>query len=270
MQYETLLYECDGDGVATVTLNRPQALNAFSRAMKRELAAMIPVLAADEAVRCIILTGAGRAFCSGGDIKEMGADADAYAGRNRLRHTLTTVLMPLARLEKPVIAAVHGAVVGAGLNLALAADIVLAAEDAVLSQIFVQVGLVPDSCGLYFLSRLIGLNRAKELCFTGRKISGREAAEMGLVNRALPTAELMPAAQALAREIAAGPAPAIAMTKSLLNLSATATLAEMVEYEALAQGIAMFTDDHREGVRAFREKRRPCFGNIARGSHGPA
>jgi 2-(1,2-epoxy-1,2-dihydrophenyl)acetyl-CoA isomerase len=270
LQYETLLYECDSDGVATVALNRPHALNAFNGAMKRELAAAIPAMAADNSVRCIILTGAGRGFCSGGDIKEMGADADSFAGRNRLRHTLDTVLMPLVRLEKPVIAAVHGPAVGAGLNLALAADIVLAAEDAVLSQIFVQVGLVPDSCGLYILTRLIGLNRAKELCFTGRKISGREAAEMGLVNRALTAADLLPTARALAREIAAGPSAALAMTKSLLNISATATLAEIVEYESLAQGVAMFTDDHLEGVRAFREKRRPRFGRLLGDGHGPA
>ena len=263
MQYETLLYQCDDDGVATITLNRPQALNAYNAAMKRDLAAAIPRLAADDAVRCIILTGAGRGFCAGGDIKEMGADADALAGRNRLRHMLATVLMPLVRLEKAVIAAVHGPAVGAGLNLALAADIVLAAEDAVLSQIFSQVGLVPDTGGLYLLTRLIGLNRAKELCFTGRKLSGREAAEIGLINRALPATELMPAARALAREIAAGPGAAIGMTKSLLNLSMTATLEEMAEFEAFGQAVALFTDDHREGVRAFREKRRPRFGKVA-------
>ena len=173
---------------------------------------------------------------------------------------LLTVFMPLIRLEKPVIAAVNGAAVGAGFNLALAADIALVDEAAMLSQIFVQVGLVPDTGGLHLLTRLIGLNRAKELCFTGRKLSGREAAGFGLVNRALPAAELMPAARALAREIADGPAAAIGMTKTLLNMSATATLEEMAEFEAFAQAIALSTDDHREGLQAFREKRRPRFG----------
>lgn len=260
MQFDTLLYEID-DGVATLTLNRPGALNAFDDVMQRELAMLIPAIALDNAVRCVILTGAGRAFCAGGDIRGMDtADPAPAAGRNRLRNMLQTVFMPLIRLETPVIAAVNGVAVGAGLNLALAADIVLADEAAMMSQIFVQVGLVPDTGGLFLLTRLIGLNRAKELCFTGRKFTGREAAEWGLVNRALPGADLLPAARALAREIADGPAAAIGMTKSLLNLSATATMEEMVEFEAYAQAIALSTDDHREGLLAFREKRPPSYG----------
>jgi len=145
------------------------------------------------------------------------------------------------------------------MNLALAADITLVDEAAMLSQIFVQVGLVPDTGGLFLLTRLIGLHRAKELCFTGRKITGTEAAAMGLVNRAVPAADLMPAARALAREIADGPAAAIGMTKSLLNLSATSSIDEMAEFESYAQAIAQSTDDHREGLRAFAEKRRPVF-----------
>jgi 2-(1,2-epoxy-1,2-dihydrophenyl)acetyl-CoA isomerase len=260
MQFETLLHEID-DGIATVTLNRPHALNAFDRSMQRDLAALIPIMADDDTVRCIILTGAGRAFCAGGDIRDM-ADADPapLAGRNRLRSMLLSVFIPLIRLEKPVIAAVNGVAVGAGLNLALAADLTLVDEAAVLSQIFVQVGLVPDTGGLFLLTRLIGLHRAKELCFTGRKFSGREAAELGLVNRALPAAELMPAARALARQIADGPTAAIGMTKSLLNLSATASIDEMAEFEAYAQAIALSTNDHREGLLAFSEKRRPVYG----------
>jgi 2-(1,2-epoxy-1,2-dihydrophenyl)acetyl-CoA isomerase len=260
MQFDTLLYESD-DGVATLTLNRPAALNAFDDVMQRELAMLIPAIAADNAVRCLILTGAGRAFCAGGDIRGMDtADPAPIAGRNRLRNMLQTVFMPLIRLETPVIAAVNGVAVGAGLNLALAADIVLADEAAMMSQIFVQVGLVPDTGGLFLLTRLIGLNRAKELCFTGRKFTGRDAAAWGLVNRALPGGDLLPAARALAREIADGPAAAIGMTKSLLNLSATATIEEMAEFEAYAQAIALSTDDHREGLLAFREKRPPRYG----------
>jgi 2-(1,2-epoxy-1,2-dihydrophenyl)acetyl-CoA isomerase len=259
MEFETLLYAVEV-GVATLTLNRPQALNAFSTAMQRELAMLIPTIASDEAVRCVILTGAGRAFCAGGDMSDMdSADPSPLAGRNRLRTMLRSVLAPLIRMETPVIAAVNGAAVGAGFNLALAADIALVDETATLSQIFVQVGLVPDTGGLYLLTRQIGLNRAKELCFTGRKLTGREAEQLGLVNRALPAAELMPAAHALARRIADGPAAAIGMTKTLLNLSANASLDEMMEFEAYAQAIALSTNDHREGVQAFREKRRAVF-----------
>jgi 2-(1,2-epoxy-1,2-dihydrophenyl)acetyl-CoA isomerase len=260
LEFETLLYAVD-DGVATLTLNRPQALNAFSSAMQRELAAAIPMIAADDNVLCVILTGAGRAFCAGGDMNDMAdADPSPLCGRNRLRSMLHNVFAPLIRMETPVIAAVNGVAVGAGFNLALAADIALVDENAVMSQIFVQVGLVPDTGGLHLLTRLIGLNRAKELCFTGRKLTGREAAEYGLVNRALPATELMPAARHLARQIADGPAAAIGMTKSLLNLSATASFDEMMEFEAYAQAIALSTTDHREGVQAFREKRRPEFG----------
>ncbi len=257
--FETLLYAVD-DGIATVTLNRPHALNAFDTVMKRELATLIPEIAADAAVRCVILTGAGRAFCAGGDVKNMAeADNSPLAGRNRLRGMLASVYMPLVRLEKPVIAAVNGVAVGAGFNLALCADIVIADEAAMLSQIFVQIGLVPDTGGLHLLTRLVGLNRAKELCFTGRRLTGRQAAEYGLVNRAVPAGELMPAIRDLAREIADGPLAAIGMMKTLLNLSATATLEEMVEFEAYAQAVALSTADHHEGVQAFREKRRPRF-----------
>lgn len=260
MQHDTLLFTVV-DGVATVTLNRPKALNAFSQQMQRELAAVIAHLADDDTVRAVILTGAGRAFCAGGDIAEMEAAAEPVplAGRNKLHRMLTTVLMPLVRLEKPVIAAVNGVAVGAGMNLALAADIALVAENAMFSQAFVKVGLVPDTGGLYLLTRLIGLNRAKELCFTGRMIAASEAMELGLVNRVLPPDELMPAAMALAQELARGATAAIGLTKSLLNIAPTATLEEMAEFESYALAVVLSTEDHREGIRAFREKRPPLF-----------
>ena len=260
MQYETLLYEVS-DGVATVTLNRPEVLNAFSTPMQRELAAVILRLADDDAVRAVVLTGAGRAFCAGGDIGEMesAAEPTPLASRNKLQRMLTSVLMPLVRLEKPVIAAVNGVAVGAGMNLALAADITVVAEHARFSQAFVKVGLVPDTGGLYLLTRLIGLNRAKELCFTGRMLDAREALHMGLVNQVAPAAELMPRALALARELASGATAAIGLTKSLLNIAPTATLEEMAEFESYVLAVVLATDDHREGIRAFREKRAPVF-----------
>ena len=260
MQYETLLYEAS-DGVATVTLNRPEVLNAFSTPMQRELAAVVLRLADDDAVRAVVLTGAGRAFCAGGDIGEMegAADPTPLASRNKLHRMLTSVLMPLVRLEKPVIAAVNGVAVGAGMNLALAADITVVAEHARFSQAFVKVGLVPDTGGLYLLTRLIGLNRAKELCFTGRMLNAPEALHMGLVNEVVPAPDLMPRAHALARELASGATAAIGLTKSLLNMASTATLAEMAEFESYALAVVLATEDHREGIRAFREKRAPVF-----------
>ena len=253
---------CDiEDGVATVTLDRTSSLNAFSSLMQDELAALIPVLAADAEVRAVILTGAGRAFCSGGDISEMEGAGEPIplASRNKLQRMLTGVLMPLVRLEKPVIAAVNGTAVGAGMNLALACDITLAADTAKFCQAFVKVGLVPDTGGLFLLTRLIGMNRAKELCFTGRTITATEALELGLVNRVLPAEALMPAARQLARELAQGATAAIGMTKALLNLAPTATLEEMAQFESLALAVTLSTQDHREGIRAFREKRAPQF-----------
>lgn len=260
MHFETLQLGL-ADGVATLTLNRPESLNAFSSQMQRELAAAITQIAEDPAVRAVVLTGAGRAFCAGGDIGEMSEAAQPVplAGRNKLHRMLTTVLMPLVRLEKPVIAAVNGAAIGAGMNLALAADITLVSDTATFSQIFVKVGLVPDTGGLYLLTRLIGLSRAKELCFTGRMFGAREALELGLVNRVVPAAELMPAALALARELANGATAAIGLTKSLLNMAPTASMEQLAEFEAYALAVVLSTEDHREGIRAFQEKRKPLF-----------
>ena len=245
MLFETIRYEVN-QGVATVTLYRPEALNAFSSLMQRELAEAIKQLADDSAVRAVVLTGAGRAFCAGGDIKEMDAASGAgpLADRNKIQRMLKTVLMPA---------------VGAGMNLALAADIVLAADNAKFSQIFVKVGLVPDTGGLYLLTRLIGLSRAKELCFTGRMITAKKACDMGLVSRVVQRDCLLAEANALATELAQGASVAIGLTKSLLNHAPTATLEEMADYEAYALAVVLSTHDHREGILAFQEKRTPRF-----------
>lgn len=256
--YDTLLYDVS-DHVARITLNRPRALNALNGALKADLADAVARVAADPEVRTVLLTGAGRAFCAGGDIKEMDPGAGPTATKRKLDAILGNVLVPLANLKKPVIAAVNGFAVGAGFNLALACDIIVAADTAVFSQIFVRVGLVPDSGGLHFLTRVVGLNRAKELCFTGRDVSASEAASMGFVNRVVPAAGLLDAAHALAAEIAQGPAVAMALTKTALNLSSTASMAEMMELEGLAQAVAASTDEHREGLAAFAQRRKPDF-----------
>lgn len=258
--YDNLLYEV-GDGVACITLNRPRALNALNAALKADLADAVARAGADPAVRAVLLTGAGRGFCAGGDIKEMQPGAGPVATKHKLDHILSTVLVPLATLKKPTIAAVNGFAVGAGFNLALACDMIVAADTAVFSQIFVRVGLVPDSGGLYFLTRVMGLNRAKELCFTGRDVTAAEGANIGFVNRVVPAASLMDTARDLANEIARGPAVAMALTKAALNLSSTTSLAGMMELEALAQAVAASTDEHREGLAAFAGRRPPDFTN---------
>lgn len=258
MTLECVLFEV-ADGVATVTLNRPDAMNATNDQLYRELSGLIREIEADDAIGAVVLTGAGRAFCAGADVKSMNPDMPLLARRKRHRWILADVLRPLVHLEKPVIAAVNGAAVGAGFNIALAADIIIASEAAVFSQIFTRLALVPDLGGLYLLTRVIGLNKAKELCFTAKKISGEEGLKLGFVNHVVPADKLMEEAVKLAREIAAGPATSLAMIKNLLNKSSTATLEQMLEYESYAQTVAYTTPEHKEGVAAFREKRAPNF-----------
>lgn len=259
MGFETLLYDV-ADGVATVSLNRPEVLNALNDQLYKELSGLIRAVADDPAVRCVVLTGAGRGFCSGGDVRGMDPNRPVLAKRKRHRWILSDVLRPLVRLEKPVIAAVNGVAAGAGMNLALAADILIASEEATFSQVFARVGLVPDLGGLYLLTRVVGLNRAKELCFTARKVGAAEALSLGIVNEVVPAERLTERAAALAREIAAGPPLALSMTKTLLNMSSTSTLEEMLEYEGYAQTLAYASGENAEGALAFKEKRAPRFG----------
>ena len=258
MSSQPVLYEV-AEGVATITLNRPDALNATNDALYRELATRVREAGEDGSVGCLVLTGAGRGFCAGADVKAMNPDMQPLDRRKRHRWILRDVLVPLLAVEKPVIAAVNGPAVGAGFNLALAADIIIAADTAVFSQIFTRLALVPDLGGMYLLTRVVGLKKAKEMCFTARKVGAREACEMGFVNRVVPAGELQAQAHELALQIAAGPATSLAMIKSLLNKSSTSTLDQMLEYESFAQTIAYITPEHREGVAAFREKRAPNF-----------
>lgn len=258
MNLQTVKYEV-ADGVATITLNRPDAMNATNDQLYQELNGLLKEVAGDDGIGCLVLTGAGRAFCAGADVKAMSPDASPLARRKRHRGILRNVLLPLYNLEKPVIAAVNGPAVGAGFNMALAADMVIASETAVFSQIFTRLALVPDLGGMYLLTRVVGLNKAKELCFTARKITAAEGLSLGFVNRVVTSEALLPEAHALARQIAAGPATSLAMIKTLLNKSSTSTLEDMLEFESFAQTIAYITPEHREGVAAFREKREPRF-----------
>ena len=259
MDFETIIYELD-ERVATITLNRPDALNSTNDQMYKELNYLIGEIAANPEVRCVILTGAGRGFCAGADVRGMDPNMKLLARRARHRGILRNVLRPLFDLEKPVIAAVNGVAVGAGFNIALACDFIVSSDKAMYSQIFTKMGLVPDLGGLYFLTRIVGVNKAKELCFTAKKISAQEAHDLGIVNHVVPHDDLLAEAGKIAKEIAAGPPVALAMIKTLLNKSADSTLDQMLEYEGYAQTLAYTTPDHAEGVAAFREKRAPEFG----------
>ncbi len=257
MGYETILVD-RADGVATVTLNRPEARNAIDVRMREELVGAFDELEADETARAIVLTGAGGHFSAGGDVKSMAKRHTAADGRARVE-SLNRFVLRLFNFPKPTIAMVDGFAVGAGCNIALGCDIVLASDRARFGEVFAKIGLVPDGGGTWLLPRLVGLAKAKELVFTADIIDAAEALRIGLVNRVVPAAELESTTRTLAARIAAGPPGTLALAKSLLNRATTTELAAALELEAFAQGQAITSEDHAEGVRAFLEKRPPKF-----------
>jgi 2-(1,2-epoxy-1,2-dihydrophenyl)acetyl-CoA isomerase len=257
MGYETILVD-RADGVATVTFNRPEARNAIDARMREELVGAFDELEADETARAIVLTGAGGHFSAGGDVKTMVKRHTAADGRARVE-MLNRFVLRLFNFPKPTIAMVDGFAVGAGCNIALGCDIVLASDRARFGEVFAKIGLVPDGGGTWLLPRLVGLAKAKELVFTADIIDAAEALRIGLVNRVVPAAELVVTTRSLAARIAAGPPGTLALAKSLLNRGTTSDLAAALELEAFAQGQAISSEDHAEGVRAFLEKRPPKF-----------
>lgn len=255
--YETIRVE-QRDGVAVVALNRPDKLNAVTPQMHKELLDAFKRIARDDAVRAAVLTGEGRAFCAGQDLETVTQNPDLDYGE-LLRNGYNPIIEALTSLEKPVVAAVNGVAAGAGVSLALACDLKLASDKASFVQAFVHIGLVPDSGSTWFLPRLVGLTKAMELALLGDKVSAEEAARIGLINRVVPHDALMPEAIALAERLAQMPTRAIALTKRAFYKGLTVPLSEQLAYEAHLQAIAGKTEDHREGVRAFFEKRKPVF-----------
>ena len=243
-------------GVLTITLNRPDVLNAFNAAMHRALQGAFKE-ARDDEVRAVVVTGAGRGFCVGQDLTEFRECAGDIGGR--LRASYHPTILGLRGLEKPVVAAVNGAAAGAGVSLALACDLRLAADSATFVPAFINIGLIPDSGCTYFATRLLGYARALEWLGTGRRLTAAEAHAWGLVSEVVEADALPERAAALAAELAALPTRGIAMTKRLLDHAQTATLEEQLEREAQLQTVATQTEDFREGVAAFLEKRPPEF-----------
>ena len=244
-------------GIATLTLDHPDKLNAMADPMWDALYEHLGMVAADDDLRAVILTGAGRAFCSGGDVSTM-AKSDIVSGRvrSKRRHRAVTALY---NLEKPVIAAVRGPVYGIGNALALACDLIIASDTAKFSMAFKKVGVVPDGGVIFFLTHYLGIARAKELVFTARPVSAQEARELGIVARVVPDGELEAAAHGLAREMAESATYALALAKKMFQSMCVPTLEQLLEMETLASGIVRLTHDHKEGVAAFREKRPPRF-----------
>jgi len=244
--------------VATVTLDRPEKMNALTKEMREELIVAFQSLRFNDDVRAVVLTGAGANFCAGADIDRMAED-DLRARRDRLQSLSQTYMRILHGIEKPVIAAVRGHAVGIGMSLVLGCDIVLASDNARFGQTFRRIGYAPDGGGIWFLTRRLPMNIAKELVFTGRVFDAAEAHRLGLVNHVVPDAELGERAAAMAADMAEGPTFALGLSKKLFHVAAGPSLEDFLEVEAFVQPTLGATKDHKEGVTAFREKRRPKF-----------
>jgi 2-(1,2-epoxy-1,2-dihydrophenyl)acetyl-CoA isomerase len=245
------------NGVATVTLNRPDKLNALSGEMYHELAEAFTALGSDDATRSVIVIGAGRAFCAGGDVGTMG-DRDILAGRKRSQ-SHQRMIKCLHNLEKPVIAAVRGPAAGIGASIALACDLIVASETAYLMMSFKKIGLPPDGGAVFLLAQHLGIARAKELVYTARKLPAAEAKEMGIVMKVVPDGELEAEAGALALELATSATYALMLAKKMFQSMYVPTLEMLLETESLSIAAARFTEDHPEGIKAFLEKRPPKF-----------
>ncbi|WP_192822273.1 enoyl-CoA hydratase/isomerase family protein [Rufibacter sp. LB8] len=252
-----LLYTVD-NGIATITLNRPEVFNAFDDQQSYELQDALKKVTRDAAVRVVILTGAGRAFCSGQDLKAI-AGAEKRSLSESLHKRYNPIIKAMRELPKPIICRLNGVAAGAGCSLALACDYVVASSEASLIEVFINVGLVLDSGSSYFLPRLVGMRKAFELSTLGTKVKAEEALRLGLVNQVVSPEELDAAVQEIAARYASAPTKTIGLMKKMLNKSFESNLDEMLEYEAYCQEIAGNSADYREGVAAFNEKRKPVF-----------
>jgi 2-(1,2-epoxy-1,2-dihydrophenyl)acetyl-CoA isomerase len=244
--------------VAWITLNRPEVLNAFNEEMTTDLHNALKAAEKDDTVRCIAVTGAGRGFCSGQDLK-----SHSGTERRSLKDSLIQRYNPIIRrirsMDKPIIAMINGVAAGAGCSLALACDMRVMAESAGLIEVFIRIGLVPDSGSHWFLVRHVGLAKAFELATLGDKVDARQALELGLVNRVVSDDKLREETEKLAERFAGSPTKAIGLIKKALNKAVHSDLETILEYESYIQEIASLTDDHNEGLKAFTEKRKPEY-----------
>ncbi|MEO6694362.1 MAG: enoyl-CoA hydratase-related protein [Ignavibacteria bacterium] len=258
--YKTILFEIK-DNVLKVTLNRPDVYNAFNEEMLFELQDAFKKAAEDETVRCVILTGAGKAFCSGQDLKDFNNKKLTF--KEALDQRYNPLIKQIAYLKKPVICAINGVAAGAGISLALACDYRIAVENANLIEVFINVGLVPDSGSCFFLPRIVGYSRAFEMCATGDKITAPQAKDLGLVNKIVSTNTLLSKlADITAKKFAQRPTKAIGMIKDLMNRSFESSLDNILELESNYQEAAGNTDDFKEGIASFLEKRKPVFKGV--------
>ncbi|RBP96206.1 2-(1,2-epoxy-1,2-dihydrophenyl)acetyl-CoA isomerase [Cytobacillus firmus] len=253
--FETVNYEV-ANGVAWISLNRPDKLNAFTEQLNKEVQQAIKLASRDNEVRCLVITGEGRAFCSGQDLQ--GVNEDMNHGEV-LRRFYNPMVLELHKCKKPVIAAVNGVAAGAGMSLALACDFRLLSDKASFLEAFIHVGLVPDAGNLYFLPKLVGHAKAMELAVLGEKVNAQEAKELGLATKVIPMEKWQDEITAFAERLAGMPTAAIAIIKKNLKASWESTLEECLERDAQGQRMAGLTLDHKEGVAAFMQKRKPVF-----------
>lgn len=260
MSYKTLLFQVE-ENVAKIVLNRPEAMNALSTDLALELIEVFQDLSSKEDVRAVVITGSGKAFSAGGDVKQMSTVlGDDAPTKFRLALDVYHKLIILMReLPKPIIAAINGVAAGAGFNLALACDVRIASDKAKFSQAFIRIGLIPDFGGTFFLPRIVGTAKAMELMMTGELIDAEKAQQLGLVNLTVKLEELEQTAEFFAKQAAELPTSAIGRLKKLINSSLSSSLSEQLESEAQMQMECSATEDFREGVKSFVEKRKPTF-----------
>jgi 2-(1,2-epoxy-1,2-dihydrophenyl)acetyl-CoA isomerase len=257
--YETLLYTISNN-VLTITLNRPEVYNALNEQMKKEINDSLRAAEKDPAVRCIVIRGAGeKAFCSGQDLKEHSSNSAKRSLKESLEQSYNPMIRKMRSMEKPIIGMINGVAAGAGLSIALACDMRIAAEHAKLIEVFIRIALVPDSGSHWFLPRLVGMARAFEYAALGNDVTAQEAERVGLVNRTVPSAELEKSVTELAEKLAKAPTKTIGLIKRTLNKALSSSLDELLDYEATIQDIASKSEDHKEGVAAFLEKRPAAF-----------
>ncbi len=257
MSYETILFEVN-EGVATLTLNRPDVFNAFNEQQSFDVIDALKKVEKDKTIRVLILTGAGKAFCSGQDLKSI-AGAKNRSLSDSLYKRYNPMIRAMRNLPIPIICKLNGVAAGAGCSMALASDFIVASENASLIEVFINVGLVLDSGSSYFLPRLVGSARAFEMSTMGTKVTAKQALEWGMVNRVTAPEQLDEETQKVADYYAKAPTKAVAMMKKMLNKSFHSDLDTMLEYEAYCQEIAGRSNDYKEGVTAFNEKRKPEF-----------
>ncbi|HPW61553.1 MAG TPA: enoyl-CoA hydratase-related protein [Cyclobacteriaceae bacterium] len=257
MDFQFLKYEV-AQGVATITLNRPEVYNALNDGITYELQDALKAVAKDDQVRVVVLTGAGKAFCSGQDLKAASGQ-EKRSFMESLQKRYNPIIRAMRSLPKPIICRLNGVAAGAGCSLALASDLIIASEEATLIEVFINIGLVPDSGSAYFLPRLVGMAKAFELCAMGSRVKAAEALQLGLVNRVTPVDQLDTVVKEYTDYFAQAPTKSIGLIKKMLTKATTSGLDEMLDYEAYCQEIAGTSQDYKEGVTAFLEKRKPAF-----------